>query len=511
MSEPANSQRWSLDFVGLLLGPALLIAWLTLVDPAALGLRPEAHRLAGIMLLTITWWLTEPIPIAGTAILAVCLTVFLGAVPIDGSRKPAEIALAPFADPSAYFLVGGMFIGRAMQRHGLDRRFALGILCTPWAGRSPGALLAGVGLAVTLVSMWTSNTAATAMVYPVTLGIIHVLSRGTGDSAGSFARSQFATGLLLITAYASSVGGVATPIGSGTNVLARGLFARPENLGTNIDFLHWMYVGVPIMLVGYLGMTAWLRWLCPTRELDMPALREYLLNEQRQLGPWRQGEINTLVTFLVTITLWIMPAVLTLIGSKPAEDWYRAHFSEDIVALFAPVVMFLLPVDWRRREFTIDVGDLQKVDWGAILLFGAGLSLGQMMAKTGLADVCGTAVVHLLGAPDVWMITAIAIAAGIILSEFTSNAAAVATLFPVILPICHNGDLDPWPPLLGLTFAASFGSALPVSTPPNAIVYGSGLIPMRRMIVAGLGLDVLLGAAIFVVLRVAFAWGWTPT
>jgi sodium-dependent dicarboxylate transporter 2/3/5 len=510
MPEPSQSSRFPLDLCGLILGPTILISWLTLTTPEQFGLAPEAHRLAGVMMLTILWWLTEPIPIPGTAILAVCMSVFLGAVPIEAGKKPAEIALGPFADPSAYFLVGGMFIGQAMQRHGLDRRFALAILCTRWAGRSPGALLAGVGMAVMLVSMWTSNTAATAMVYPVTMGIISVLSQGTG-STGSFAHSRFATGLLLITAYASSVGGVATPIGSGTNVLARGLFARTENLGTEIAFLNWMLIGIPVMIVGYIGMTVWLRRLSPSTELDMPTLRDYLLEQQRQLGPWRQGEINTLVTFIITVTLWIMPAVLTFAATKAGQDWYRAHFSEDIVALFAPVLMFLLPVDWRKREFTIDVRDLQKVDWGAILLFGAGLSLGQMMAKTGLASVVGTASVSMLGTTDLWTITAVAITAGIVLSEFTSNAAAVATLFPVILAIARAEQLDPWPPLLGLTFAASFGSALPVSTPPNAIVYGSGLIRMPRMIVAGLGLDIVCGIAIWVVLRVAFGLGWTPT
>lgn len=510
MPEPTSPPRFPLDRIGMLLGPAVLVGWLTLTTPEQFGLAPAAHRLAGIMLLTVLWWITEPIPIPGTAILAVCLSVFLGAVPESG-ESPAKIALAPFADPSAYFLIGGMFIGRAMQRHGLDRRFALGILCTRWAGRSPGALLVGVGLAVTVLSMWTSNTAATAMVYPVTLGIIHVLSESSGNGQRSLSRSKYATGLLLMTAYASSVGGVATPIGSGTNVLARGEFARPENLGTSIDFLHWMYLGVPIMAVAFVGMIGWLRLLSPERQLDMPALRDYLFEQRRQLGPWRRGELNTLIAFVVTVTLWIMPAVLSLAGDESVLAWYRAHFSEDIVALFAPVVMFLLPVDWRNREFTIDVGDLQRIDWGAILLFGAGLSLGQLMAKTELAAAVGQAAVSITGSSDVWTMTALAIVAGMVLSEFTSNAAAVATLFPVILAICRQQQLDAWPPLLGLTFAASFGSALPVSTPPNAIVYGSGLVPMRRMIVAGIGLDLLCGAAIWIVLRIAFSLGWTAT
>jgi sodium-dependent dicarboxylate transporter 2/3/5 len=143
-------------------------------------------------------------------------------------------------------------------------------------------------------------------------------------------------------------------------------------------------------------------------------------------------------------------------------------------------------------------------------LFGAGLSLGSLMVKTGLAQAIGEHAFELLGTRDVWVITALSIAGGIVLSEFTSNAAAVSTLIPVVWSICESAQIAPLPPLMGVTFAASFGSALPVSTPPNAIVYGSRLIPVRRMIVAGVGLDLISGVAIWIVLRIAFSIGWTP-
>jgi len=175
-----DTNRFPIDRIGLILGPALLIGWLYWA-PANLA-TPEAHRLAGILLLTITWWLTEPIPIAATGLVAVALTVFLGAVPVAEGEKAVKVALAPFGDPTVFFLMGGMFIGRAMERHGLDRRIALSILTARWASRSPSALLVATGLAVMLVSMWISNTAATAMVYPVTLGIIGVLSTGSGEN-----------------------------------------------------------------------------------------------------------------------------------------------------------------------------------------------------------------------------------------------------------------------------------------------------------------------------------------
>jgi sodium-dependent dicarboxylate transporter 2/3/5 len=504
------------DRIGLIAGPAALIGWLLFTDAAALGLSVEAHRLFGVLLLTILWWLTEPIPIPATGLLAVCLATFLGAVPRepDGSYEPARTVLRPFADPSVFFLLGGTFIGRAMERHGLDRRLALSILCTDWAGRSPGTLLAAVGLSVALLSMWISNTASTAMVYPVTMGIIAVLAAGAGKGAPGFARSPFASGLLLMTAYASSVGGISTPIGTATNVVAIGYFRRPEyadRFGGNIDFFRWAAVGVPMTAAIFAGLYLWLRRLAPARGLDMPALRDYLREQRARLGPWARGEINTIVVFAAVVALWMTPAVLAVIpGAGAARAWFVARFPEEMVAVLAPVLLFLLPTDWRKRKFSLELSDFSKVDWGTSLLFGAGLSLGNLMFRTGLAGAVGRTAFEWLGTSDVWAITALAIAGGIVLSEFTSNAATAATLIPVVLSICEKAGTDPVFPLMGVTFGASFGSALPVSTPPNAIVYGSGLIPVRRMIAAGAGLDVICGVIIWLVLRLAGAAGWGP-
>lgn len=501
----------SLDRLGLILGPALLIAWLLLVPPRLL--TPEAHRLAGVMLLTIVWWVSEPIPIPATGLLAVALSVMLRAVPATGEGgafQPARIVLEPFADPSVFFLLGGMFIGRAMTRHGLDRRIALSILCTRWAGRTPATVLLGVGLSVGLVSMWISNTAATAMIYPVTMGIIAVLAAASGAEHGRFARSPYASTLLLMTAYASSTGGIATPIGTATNVVAMGFFKRPEYLNQSIDFLRWSIVGVPMMLAIFISLFFWLRRGQRSAGLDMPALRDYLQNERAGLGPWRRGEKNVLAVFLLVVALWVTPGVLAIVAATDVQHAFSHRFPEEITALLAPVLLFLLPVDWRRREFSLAADDFLAVDWGTVLLFGAGLTLGRLMVLTKLAEVVGQQTFELLGTSDVWVITAVAIVGGIVLSEFTSNAATVSTLIPVIWGISSYGHIDPIPPLMGVTFAASFGSALPVSTPPNAIVYGSGLLPVRRMIAAGVGLDIISGVCIWCVLRVAFALGWTP-
>jgi sodium-dependent dicarboxylate transporter 2/3/5 len=504
--EDAAWLRLPFDRIGLFLGPAVLATWIFLTDPGALS--PQAHRLAGIWLLTVIWWVTEPIPIPATGLLAVVLCVLLGAVPADGP-SPAAVVLDSFAEPSVFFMLGGLFLGRAMTRHGLDRRLALLILCTGWAGRSPGTLLAAIGVAVMLLSMWISNTAATAMMYPVTLGVITVLAAGDPHRGTAFARSPYASALLLMTAFASSVGGIATPIGTATNVVALGYFRRPEYFGQTVDFLRWGMVGVPLMLVLFLGLYAWLRFQAPAAGVDMPALRGYLRAEYAKLGRWRAGEVHTLVVFLIVVSLWVTPGVLALVDSPEAQQAFSRRCPEEITALLAPVLLFLLPVDWKQRRFALESEDLRQVDWGIILLFGSGLALGSLMFKTGLAGVVGRGVFDALGTSDPWVLAAVAIVGGIVLSEFTGNAAAAATLLPVILPTCTQAGIDPLPPLLGVTLGASFGSALPVSTPPNAIVYSSGLVPVRRMIRAGIGLDVLCAAAIWAVLRLAYALHWS--
>ena len=511
--EPRASTRifgLPLDTIGLMAGPLVLIAWLLVEDPALSTEAVMRYRLGGVMLLTMLWWLTEPVPIPITGLLAVALCVVLGVVPRGQNQSPVDAfkaVLAPFADPPVFFLMGGMFIGLAMTRHGLDRRFALSILCSRWAGRSPATVLCGVGLAVCLVSMFVSNTAATAMVFPVTMGLIAVMQTGSGQSG--FSRSPYATALLLMTAYASSVGGVATPIGTTTNVVAMGFFKRPEYFGEPVDFLAWMQVGVPTMLVLLLALFVWLRLATPPGAIDIVALRQYLHEERARIGPWKRGEWNTLVVFAIAVGLWIAPGGLALVDEELARR-FNQQLPEEIVAVLVPVMLYLLPVNWSRREATLRPSDLRGIDWGTLLLFGAGLALGGLMFRTGLARAIAQAAVAALGTENAWAITAVSIAAGVVLSEFTSNAATASTLIPVVMQMAGELKIDKLAPLLGLTFGASFGSALPVSTPPNAIVYGSGLIPMRRMIAAGIVFDVICVAVIWVAMRVAVELNWTP-
>jgi sodium-dependent dicarboxylate transporter 2/3/5 len=288
-----------------------------------------------------------------------------------------------------------------------------------------------------------------------------------------------------------------------------GYFKQEEYFGRPVDFLAWMQVGVPMMIVLFVALYVWLRLAAPPSSIDIVSLRSYLHDQRAKVGPWKRGEWNTLIVFLTAVGLWLAPGALALVDDELARRFNR-QLPEEIVAIFVPVLLYLLPVDWRRGEGTLVVDDLRRIDWGTLLLFGAGLALGGLMLRTGLAGTIAEGAVAALGTDNVWAITAVAIAAGVVLSELTSNAATASTLIPVVMQMSRELEIDKLAPLLGVTFGASFGSALPVSTPPNAIVYGSGLIPMRRMIVAGVVFDLICIAVIWITLRVAVGLGWTP-
>jgi sodium-dependent dicarboxylate transporter 2/3/5 len=346
------------------------------------------------------------------------------------------------------------------------------------------------------------------MMCPVVVGMIGVLDSGTSTG---FSRSRFATALLLAVAIGASVGGIATPIGTATNVFAIGFLKRPEVLGRGVDFLNWMAVGVPAMAVIFVGMYAWLRVLAPPGELNLAALRAYLREEHDRIGPWKRGEANTLAVFLLAVGLWVTPGILGVFAPADVHAVFSRRFPDEMTAVIAVVLLYLLPTNWRERRFTLATDDFRQIDWGTILMFGAALSLGGLMFRTGLAEAAGRTVFGALGTRDLWVLTGLAIAAAILLSEVTSNTAAAAALMPVVHRLCLEAGVNPLPPLLGAAIGASFGSALPVSTPPNAIVYGTGMVPVRRMAPAGLGVDLVAGVVIWVVLWLAWeVVRWSP-
>ncbi|MBI4270416.1 MAG: DASS family sodium-coupled anion symporter [Candidatus Rokubacteria bacterium] len=472
--------------VGLCVGPLLFVAILAAPLP---DLAPRAHVLAGIFAWAVVYWMTAALPLAVTALLASVLAIAFGVA-------PARAVLAPYADPVIFLFIGSFIIAAAMRRSGLDTRFAFALLRREWATRTPRRLLATLGTITCALSLWVSNTATTAIMLPVGRGLL----RGFGP-AGDSAQSRFPIGLMLMLTWSSSVA-VGIPVGSPPNLIAIGMVR--ELGGRRLSFFDWVAVAMPLTLLMLALCWVILAWRYGEPAARAGDVRAWIAGERARLGPWRRAEVNVLVVFALVCVLWMLPGAVAAIASPAAAlpRFFEAHLPESVIALAGAVLLFLLPTDVRRGEFTISWREAQRIDWGTILLFGGGLSLGHLMFDTGLAAAVGRALVRASGAEGVWALTAIAIVAGILLSEASSNTASASVVVPVMIAVAAGLGVSPVPPALGAALGASFGFMLPVSTPPNAIVYGSGLVPLREMIRSGILLDVLGGAVIWLGLRV---------
>lgn len=457
------------------------------------SLKPEAHTLAAILIAIIVLWVTEAVPIPVAAFLAPTLAVLLGVA-------PAKEAYAPLADPTIMLFMGGFIIAASMTKHGLDRRFALGILSIRAVGRTPATVLFGFAAIAFILSMWISNSATTAMMYPIALGILGTMAGM--QAAGDQGFGKYPTGLLLGgAAYASSIGGMATPVGTPPNLIAIGMLEKAINF--RISFFNWMLFALPVALVMLLIAYFYIRRVCPAPLKDISGGREFIRGERQRLGGWTVGQRNTLIAFLTTVALWVVPGILALVlnPKSPVLAFAKNNMQEGAMALLGASILFFLPLDWKEKKFTMTFDDAKKIDWGTLLLFGGGLALGGMMFKTGLAEAMGKGFLALFPIHDPWVLTFFVIPFTIFFTEVTSNTAATNMLVPIIIGICAAMGVSPIGPAVACALAASCAFMLPVATPPNAIVYGSGLVPITQMIKIGFWMNLMGTVAIWVVLR----------
>jgi sodium-dependent dicarboxylate transporter 2/3/5 len=484
----AGEQRFerARNTTGFVLGPLVFISlWLAPLP----GLAVEGHRLAAVMGLVVVFWLTEPIPIAVTAILGPVLCILVGVA-------PAKEVLPNFGDPLILLFLGGFVIAKAMQVHGVSQRFAIMILAQPFIASSPYRVMFALGAVTAVLSMWISNTATAAMMFPIGLGILAALSGSAGSRDGSaattsqLARTRFGTGMMLLVAYSSSIGGLATPVGSPPNLIGMGALEKLANV--KVSFFQWMAFGLPASVALYLVLYLYLSRVCPPRWAAGDDSTKFVTEELRKLGGWSRGQINTVLAFLITVVLWVTPGVAALVSGtgSPAHRWCERHIPESAAALVGGVLLFLLPVNWRQRTFTITVKQAFEIDWGTLLLFGGGLALGEQMFRTGLASTLGTTLVEMTGAHSLLAITALAVGLAILLTETTSNTASANMVVPVMIAIAVTAGVNPVPPALGAALGSSMAFLLPVSTPPNAIVYSSGLVPITKMVRYGFVMSV---------------------
>ena len=463
--------------VALWLGPLAFVLVLALPLPLA----PDAHRLAAVMALVMLFWIGEPVPLPVTSLLGPALAVLLG---VSGARD----AFAPFGDPVIFLFLGSFLLAEALRVHGLDRRIALAILAAPGVAASPVRLRVAVGLVTAGISMWISNTATAAMMLPIALGLVRAMA-----AAGS---TESPRALLLIVGMAASLGGIATPVGTPPNMIALGVLERQG--GRTLGFLQFMTVGVPLSLALLAITMAAVRWMVP-RPAVAADVSAYVAAERRTLGPWAAGEWACATAFALAIALWVGPGIVSLFTAGFAGGGKATGgLEESVVAVAAAVLLFLWPVG-DRKALTWEDG--KRIDWGTLLLFGGGLSLGKMMFDTGLAAVVGRAAVEATGVSSLWGLTALALVTTIVLTEIASNTATVTMLAPLVLALAGEMGVPVVPPLLAVAFGASMGFMFPVGTPPNAIIYGTGLVPLTSMMRIGVMVDILGFFVILGVLR----------
>ena len=483
-SLPQSSVYPSPHLLGLIIAPLLAgLMFVFLPD----SLSDPARTLAAILTWVVVMWITEPIPLPITALLGCgfCVLAGLGTV---------KTVFAAFSHPIIFLFIGSFFISEALTVHGLDGRFGNWLLSRRWVGSHPIRIMIAVSLAVAGMSMWISNTAATAVMLPIALGVLNAL-RQSGMDLG-----KFETGFLLCLAYGAGIGGVATLIGTAPNLIGIGLLAEQANV--TISFDQWMMMGLPVAACMLLVMFCVLYWLYAPSSLASPAHSLFTITTAPP-SPWTRGEFYTFGVFLLAVFLWILPALLS-IWVEPEHavvQWVKVHLPKELVPIFAAGLLFLLPLNLREGTFALTWKQAANIHWGTILLFGGGIAFGELMVETELALTVGQGMVGLFGIESVWSLMAVSILTALVLTELASNTAATSMLVPVLIAIAHSANFSPVPPVLAACMAASLAFVLPVSTPPNAIVYGTGRVPILRMVQAGLLLDVIGGIVIWCLLR----------
>jgi sodium-dependent dicarboxylate transporter 2/3/5 len=466
----------------IFLGPVLCLATIVLPGPASMTL--EAWRVLGVAGWMALWWLTAVIPLEATALLPIVVLPTLGVTPVDG--------VAPaYAQPIIFLFLGGFFLAAALERWGLHRRFALATVLV--VGTDSRKVVLGFMVASFLASMWISNTATAIMMLPIAGAVL-----GSSDT-----RSQhggFGIALMLGIAYGASIGGVATLIGTPPNAILAG--AASTILGQDIDFASWMALGLPIA-VPMLAL-CWL-WLVRIFKVggEVQGLAETVRKEHAQLGPLSRGEWYVLSVAAVTAAAWIFREPKAVGAFRlPGLTDLLPQLSDAGIAIAAALLLFVRFLRHDRHTVVLDWETAERVPWGILLLFGGGLALAGAFESSGLTTWIGGGIEGLRGVP--FPVIALATAGlFVFLTELTSNTATAALGMPLMAGVAEGLGVAALPLMAAVALSASMAFMLPVATPPNAIVFGSGAVPPTAMARAGLGLNII---AVLVVTFAVSLW-----
>lgn len=471
-------------------GPLLFVALLWLLPPSV---PPAQRAVAALGAWMAAWWLTECVPLSATALLPIAV------LPLSGVCTVRE-ATAPFADELIFVFLGGFLLGLGLEATGLHRRVALWAMLA--AGTGPRGLLAGVMLATGVISMFVSNTATAVMMLPIA-GSLAAVADGQAErgAAGWDARSarNFGASLVLGVAYAATIGGMATPIGTPPNLVMVG-YAK-ERLGTPVSFAQWMIVALPVALA--LLPLAWglLVLLHPVRARGIDGERAYLDERRRELGPLTWPEVAVIAVFALAVAGWALRTqIVDGLGLRLDRAGRPADLLTDaVVAIGAALALLVIPVPRGRGPRGAEGGrarpvltweQAERLPWGVLLLFGGGLAMAWAIGATGLDRTLASGLGGLGGLPPVVLLLALA-AAVTVGGELASNTAVATMLMPILGPAAAGLGMEPIGLLMAAALASSLGFVLPVATPPNALAYATGRVSAAGMARAGAALDVI--------------------
>jgi len=474
--------------IGLFLGPVLFS--LVLLMPLPEGMSAAGLRVAAVTVLMAVWWISEAIPVPATALLPIVL------FPLLGILSGAEVTLA-YGNHLIFLFMGGFLIAVTMERWNLHHRIALHTI--RMVGVTPRRIVLGFMLATAFLSMWISNTATTMMMVTIAMAVLREIEHEIDHRPGEV---WFGTILMLGICYAASIGGIATLIGTPPNVIFAGVLEK--TYGISISFTDWMRFALPLSMV-MLTLT-WLyltRMLCPKKSTGIPDGAAFIQRQLAGLGPMSRQEKQVALVFTSVALLWILRGLYQPAGLVLVKD--------STIAIAGALLLFLIPVDLKRREFLLDWKTAVTIPWDIIILFGGGFALAQGFSESGLTRWLAEQLTVLQGVDTVLVIAAVVVMV-IFLTEVTSNTATASLLLPVMGALASAIDVSPFGLMVATVLAASFAFMLPVATPPNAIVFSSRCVSMMQMARAGFLLN-LVGAVVitgFVYWLLPLLWGAHP-